>query len=182
MYFFPIYSISCNIKSHVRSNIKSHVRSHVRQKTTHKHLKWSASEVLPKQTPFYHQQLYRFLEYYLLPPKKTKKKITKGQFLVIQLPCCGHYVHTECFKTWASISHTESIVRCAYCRTPYPYEDKCFLCLQENTKKTICTNCCHSKVHFDCTTDVIDLVILLNFEHTLECGQLVHCNCLWTGV
>ena len=39
------------------------------------------------------------------------EKITKDQFLVIQLPCCGHYVHTECFKTWASTSHTESIVR-----------------------------------------------------------------------
>ena len=48
------------------------------------------------------------------------EKITKGQFLVFKLPCCGHYSHTECFKTWASVSHKESTVRCAYCRTIYP--------------------------------------------------------------
>ena len=51
----------------------------------------------------------------LCPPAKKEKdshicmdKITKGQFLVFQLPCCGHYVPTECFKIWASTSHTES--------------------------------------------------------------------------
>ena len=38
--------------------------------------------------------------------------ITKEQFLVLILPSCGHFRHTECFKTWAS--HTESTVRCAY--------------------------------------------------------------------
>ena len=41
--------------------------------------------------------------------------VTKGQFPVFKLPCCGHYAHTECFKTWASLSHKESTVRCAYC-------------------------------------------------------------------
>ena len=47
--------------------------------------------------------------------------ITKGQFMVFKLPCCGHHAHTECFKTWASHSHTESTVRCAYCRTTYRF-------------------------------------------------------------
>ena len=61
------------------------------------------------------------------------EKITKGQFLVFNLPCCRHYAHTKCFKTWASLSHKESTVRCAYCRTIYPYKDVCFLCLQEYT-------------------------------------------------
>ena len=61
--------------------------------------------------------------------------ITKGQFMVFKLPCCGHYTHTECFKTWASASQVESTVRCAYCRTTYPYENTCFLCLQEYTEK-----------------------------------------------
>ena len=28
--------------------------------------------------------------------------ITKGQFIIFKLPCCGHHTHTECFKTWAS--------------------------------------------------------------------------------
>ena len=44
--------------------------------------------------------------------------ITKGQFMVLKLPCCGHLVHTCCFKTWASTSHKESIVRCAYIAEP----------------------------------------------------------------
>ena len=35
------------------------------------------------------------------------EKITKGQCLVFKLPCCGHYTHTECFKTWALLSHKE---------------------------------------------------------------------------
>ena len=43
------------------------------------------------------------------------EKITKRQFMMFKLPCCGHYTHTERFKTWAS--HTESAVHCAYCRT-----------------------------------------------------------------
>ena len=94
------------------------------------------------------------------------EKITKGQFLVFQLPCCGHYVHTECFKIWASTSHTESTVRCAYCRTIYQYEDTCFLCLQEYTKKLNSTTCCHAKVHSECTTDLTALFSLLNYGIT----------------
>ena len=70
------------------------------------------------------------------------EKITKGQFCILKLPCCGHQVHTECFKTWA-IS-PQSRVRCAYCRTRHVYKDKCFLCLDKiNYQKTSYTNCCH---------------------------------------
>ena len=110
------------------------------------------------------------------------EKITKGQFLVFKLPCCGHYTHTECFKTWASLSHKESTVRCAYCRTRYPYEDTCFLCLQEYTEKFNCTMCCHTKVHTECTTDLTSLLSLLTYDHSLECGQLTSCNRLWVAV
>ena len=111
------------------------------------------------------------------------EKITKGQLLVIQLPCCGHYVHTECFKTWASTSHTESIVRCAYCRTIYRYEDKCFLCLNNiNDENLKCTNSCHTKIHSECSTDLADLILLLADDFTLECGQLADCNRFWVDV
>ena len=86
----------------------------------------------------------------LSPPAEQEEKchfcletITKGQFMVFKLPCCGHLTHTECFKTWASASQKESVVHCAYCRTSYPYEHTCFLCLQEYTKKLNCTKCCH---------------------------------------
>lgn len=64
----------------------------------------------------------------LSPPTECHfclETITKGQFFVF---------NTECFKTWASASHTESTVRYAYCRTIYQYEDTCFLCLQEYTE------------------------------------------------
>ena len=64
--------------------------------------------------------------------------ITKGQFMVLNVPCSGHLVHTICFKTWASTSHKESVVHCVYCRTTYPYEDTCFLCLQEYSEKLNC--------------------------------------------
>ena len=108
--------------------------------------------------------------------------ITKGQFMILKLPCCGHLVHTTCFKTWASTSHKESIVHCAYCRTAYPYEDTCFLCPQEYTEKLNCRMCCHTKLHAECSTDLTALLQLLPFDHTLECGQLTECNRLWVGV
>ena len=45
----------------------------------------------------------------LSPPAEKKEEfhfcleiITKEQFLVFKLPCCGHYSHKVCFKTWAS--------------------------------------------------------------------------------
>ena len=83
--------------------------------------------------------------------------ITKGQFMVLKLPCCGHLVHTCCFKTWASTSHKESVVHCAYCRT---------------TEKLNCTTCCHTKLRAECTADLAVLLSLLTYGHTLECGQL----------
>ena len=99
--------------------------------------------------------------------------ITKEKFLVLNLP----FRHIECFKTWAS--HTESTVRCAYCRTTYPYEDACFLCLQEYTEKLNCTTFCHAKIHTECTIDLTVLLSLLTHDHSMECGRLVHCNKLW---
>ena len=115
----------------------------------------------------------------LCPPAEKEEEchfcletITKGQFLVFKLPCCGHYSHTECFKTWASLSHTESTVRCAYCRTIYPYENGCFLCSQEYTEKLNCTTCCYTNVHSQCSTDLTVLLSLLTYDHSLECGQL----------
>ena len=110
------------------------------------------------------------------------EKITKGQFMVLKLPCCGHYTHIACFKTWACASQVESTVRCAYCRTIYPYEDTCLLCLQEYTEKLACTTCCHTKVHTECSIDLTTLLSLLTYDHLLQCGQLTNCNCLWVHV
>ena len=110
--------------------------------------------------------------------------ITKRQLLTILLPCCKHYVHADCFKTWASTSQTESIVRCAHCRAIYHYENKCFLCLNamNNNENLTCTNCCHTKIHSVCKKELSDLVTLLTFDHVLECGQIADCNSLWINV
>ena len=80
-----------------------------------------------------------------------------------------------------SISHRIT-VRCADCRTPYRYEDICFLSLQGNNVELNCTNCCHTKVHSEFTTDLAALLSLLTYDHSLECGQLTDCNCLWLRV
>ena len=110
--------------------------------------------------------------------------ITKHQLLAIRLPCCKHYVHAECFKTWASTSQIESIVRCAHCRAIYLYKDKCFLCLNtmNNTDKLTCTNCCHTKIHSECKKELDALVTLLTFDHVLECGQIEDCDSLWINI
>ena len=111
----------------------------------------------------------------LCPPTKKEEchfcleKITKGQFLVFKLPCCEHYTHTECFKTWALLSHTESTVRCTYCRTTYQNEDTCFLCLQEYTKKLV--QCAPTQT-FTQTSQLYSH----SYDHLLECGKLAGCN------
>ena len=110
--------------------------------------------------------------------------ITKRQLLAIHLPCCKHDVHADCFKTWASTSQTNSIVHCAHCRAVYHYKDKCFLCLNtmNNNENLTYTKCCHTKIHSKCKKELADLVTLLTFDHTLECGQIANCNSLWINV
>jgi hypothetical protein len=50
----------------------------------------------------------------------------------MKTPCCQHFAHSSCFKTWAyssALNTSDESVRCAYCRTLYPHEEFCFLCL-----------------------------------------------------
>ena len=110
--------------------------------------------------------------------------ITTGQFLVMKSPCCVHLAHTECFKTWGTTSHTGSNVHCAYCRIPYPHQEVCFLCLEtkDENENLSSTNCCQTTIHSECTKNLIDLLSVFYFDHTLECGQLTYCNCLWIQV
>ena len=75
----------------------------------------------------------------LSPPAEEEchfcmEKITKEQFLVFKLPCCGHYSHTECFKTLASLSHKESTVRCATVEQ-YTHTKMCASSVCKNTPK-----------------------------------------------
>ena len=86
------------------------------------------------------------------------------------------------FQDWALLSHTESTVRCAYCKTTYPYEDTCFLCLQEYAEILNCTTCCHTKVHSEFISELAALLSLLSYDHSSECGQLTNCNRLWVHI
>ena len=137
----------------------------------------------------YRQQSQFSLEYCVFPPRKKKcvtsiwKKITKGQFLVFKPACCEHYSHTECFKTWASTSYTESTVRFAYIVEHYVNtKNLARFCIQEHSKKLNCTNCCHTKVHSKYTTDLTALLSLVTYDHSLEYGQLTDCTRLWVQV
>ena len=108
-------------------------------------------ETLPETNDILSPTIITLIETLCPPAEKEERhfcleKITKKQFLVFELPCCGHYTHTECFKTWASASHTKPTVHCTYCRTIYQCQDTCFFCLQEYTEKLSCTMCCHTKV------------------------------------
>ena len=76
----------------------------------------------------------------LSPPAEEEEchfcmeKITKEQFLVFRLLCCGHYSHRECFKTWVSLSHKESTVRCATVEQ-YTHTKTCASSVCKNTPK-----------------------------------------------
>ena len=108
------------------------------------------------------------------------EKFHEKTALIIETPCCGHVTHTGCFQTWAESSLNASKIRCAYCRSAYDLEEICFLCikdLKDADKK--CTSCCHSKVHTDCALELQELLTMLTFQHTIECGQLNHCHCIW---
>ena len=102
---------------------------------------------------------------------------------VIQTPCCGHLAHAECFQNWAESNLNETSIRCAYCRAEYKTNERCFLCLLKlNDEEIACTSCCHTKVHKDCAKELEDLDTMLLTEHTIECGQLNKCHCLWVNV
>ena len=53
-------------------------------------------------------------------------------------PCCKQKVHCSCFERWAVTAVTitgSTTVRCAYCRTIFPSEQLCFLCLKKKGTK-----------------------------------------------
>mgnify|MGYP002803635790 FL=1 len=102
---------------------------------------------------------------------------------VIQTPCCKHLAHADCFQEWAESKLNETSIRCAYCRAKYNPHERCFLCLLKLDEEiTYTTRCCHTKVHQDCAKELKDLDIMLLSEHTIECGQLNKCRCLWINV
>ena len=133
------YHVKSHERSHGRYHVKSHERSHGRFYNNTQSLKMEHIGT-PAETEDVLSPTIIPLFGILSPPAEQEEEchfcletITKGQFMVFKLPCCGHLAQTECLKTWASTSQKESIVRCAYCRTTYTYEDTRFLCLQERT-------------------------------------------------
>ena len=57
--------------------------------------------------------------------------------------------HAACVKKWPLVQGDD--IRCAYCRTIYSFENKCFLCLKEmDSTNLMYTTCCNSEVHLKC--------------------------------
>ena len=111
------------------------------------------------------------------------EKIRQSSAFIIQTPCCGHLAHADCFQGWAESSLNAATIRCAYCKAEYLPNERCFLCLLKLDDEDLkCTSCCHTKVHSDCVKELKDLITMLLFEHTIECGQLNKCHCLWVDV
>ena len=54
-------------------------------------------------------------------------------------PCCNQKVHCSSFEHWAATAITKTgstTVRCAYCRTIFPSEQLCFLCLKRKKQRS----------------------------------------------
>ena len=90
-------------------------------------------------------------------------------------PCCNKKVHCSCFERWTATAITttgSTTVRCAYCRTIFPSEQLCFLCLKTKNNEAVAkTQCCRTTIHRQCINVVQATSILpTNSNYILECG------------
>ena len=110
--------------------------------------------------------------------------IEAEELLVMDTPCCRQGAHCECFRYWAASSVVDETVRCGYCRTLFPDNQLCFLCLEKknDNEQLMVTNCCHTTVHAECITLLRSVLSRLPFDVVLECGQVTYCGCIWTDV
>ena len=56
-----------------------------------------------------------------------------GNTPAMNTPCCHQGAHCECFRYWAASSVADETVRCGCCRTLFPDNQLCFLCLEKRT-------------------------------------------------
>ena len=59
--------------------------------------------------------------------------IEAEELLSMDTPCCPQGAHCDCFRYWAASSVVGGTVRCGYCRTLFPDNQLCFLCLEKRT-------------------------------------------------
>ena len=109
--------------------------------------------------------------------------IEAEEVLAMNTPCCHQGAHCECFRYWAASSVVDETVRCGYCRTLFPDNELCFLCLEKkNNEQLMITNCCHTTIHTECITRLRSVLSRLSIDVVLECGQATYCGCIWTDV
>ena len=99
--------------------------------------------------------------------------IEAEELLAMDTPCCHQGAHCECFRYWAASSVVDETVRCGYCRTVFPDNQLCFLCLEKknDNEQLMVNNCCHTTVHAECTTLLRSVLSQLPFDVFLECGH-----------
>ena len=98
--------------------------------------------------------------------------IEAEEVLAMNTPCCHQGAHCECFRYWAASSVVDKTVRCGYCRTLFPDNELCFLCLEKkNNEQLMITNCCHTTIHTECITRLRSVLSRLSIDVVLECGQ-----------
>ena len=99
-------------------------------------------------------------------------------------PCCKQKVHCSCFERWAMNTVTitgSTTVRCAYCRTVFPSEQICFLCLKRKRNEAMAkTQCCRTSINHQCINEVQATSILpTDSNYILQCG---FCGCIWKKI
>ena len=57
------------------------------------------------------------------------------EVLAMNTPCCHQGAHCECFRYWAASSVVDGTVSCGYCRTLFPDNELCFLCLEKKNNE-----------------------------------------------
>ena len=110
--------------------------------------------------------------------------IENGETQTFATPCCKQTVHCSCFDRWAATSVTitgSTTVRCAYCRTVFPSEQLCFLCLKRKRNEAMAkTRCCRTSIHHQCINEVQTAsTVPTDSNYILECG---FCGCVWKKI
>ncbi len=107
--------------------------------------------------------------------------IGKEELLAITMSCCEQNAHSQCFATWTAHNKRRGTIRCGHCRTPFTYEELCYLCLRtkQHGQSLKSTECCKTTIHTICTDTLQETLNTLTFEFSLECGEIISCKSLW---
>ena len=106
------------------------------------------------------------------------------ELLAMDTRCCHQGAYSECFKYCAASSVADETVRCGYCRTLFPDNQLCFLCLEKknDNEQLVITNCYHTTVHAECIMLVRSVLSQLPLTSSWNADKLHTVGVLWTDV